>query len=58
MALLSVKDLERETGISRYTWRAWLRAGKLPAVKLGRRVRVAEEDLKRFVDLNRGVPRR
>jgi excisionase family DNA binding protein len=55
--LFSVKDLEKRTGISRYTWRAWLRAGRLPYVKLGRRVAVQERDLEVFLDANRVAPR-
>src|SRR5262249_8206702 len=51
--LLDVRDLERETSISRYTWRSWLKVGKLPHVRLGRRVRVTVEDLAAFLAANR-----
>jgi excisionase family DNA binding protein len=55
--LFSVRDLEERTGISRYTWRAWLREGRLPYVKLGRRVAVQERDLEVFLEANRVAPR-
>src|SRR5262245_36560846 len=50
MALLTVVQLEQDSGVSRYTWRAWIRAGKLPVVRLGRLVRVAEEDYRRLLE--------
>ena len=49
MALMTVIDLEHDSQISRHTWRSWIRARKLPVVRLGRRVRVAEEDYRRFL---------
>jgi excisionase family DNA binding protein len=55
--LKSVEDLERETGVSKYTWRAWLRQGRLEHVRLGRRVLVPAESVQRFIDANR-VPAR
>ena len=53
MNLMTVEDLERETQVSRHTWRLWIRQGKVPVVRLGRRVRVREEDFKAFVEKNR-----
>lgn len=53
MALLTVEELEKDSKISRYTWRSWIRAGRLPVVRLGRRVRVAEEDYRSFLAQNR-----
>ena len=52
MALLTVMDMERDSKISRYTWRAWIRQGRIPVRRLGRRVRVSEEDYQRFLDAN------
>ena len=52
MALLTVQELEADSRISRYTWRAWIRQGRLPVLRLGRRVRVAEEDYRRFLAAN------
>lgn len=47
--LLSVDQLEARSGISRYTWRAWIRQGRLPVLRLGRRVRVSEDDFRVFL---------
>jgi excisionase family DNA binding protein len=47
--LLSVVDLERETKISQHTWRGWIREGRIPVMKIGRRVRVDEEDFRKFL---------
>jgi hypothetical protein len=52
--LLSLETLEERSDISRHTWRLWLRQKKLPAVRLGRRLLVAEVDYERFVAANRG----
>lgn len=49
MALLTVIELEADSKISRYTWRSWIKQGLIPATRLGRRVRVNEEDYRRFL---------
>jgi len=51
--LLSLEALEERSDVSRHTWRLWLRQGKLPAVRLGRRLLVEEADYQRFVQANR-----
>lgn len=51
--LLTVEELEKESKISRHTWRLWLKQGRLRAVHLGRRVRVEREEFQRFVADNR-----
>jgi len=56
MALLTVVELEQHSRISRYTWRLWIRQGRLPVHRLGRRVRVSEEDYRRFLEENRISP--
>lgn len=53
MAMLTVEDLERESKVSRHTWRAWIRQGRIPVLRLGRRVRVAEDDFRKFIAQNR-----
>jgi excisionase family DNA binding protein len=53
MALMTVVDMERESKVSRHTWRAWIRQGRIPVTRLGRRVRVAEEDYRAFLTENR-----
>lgn len=55
MALLTVKELERDSKISEHTWRKWIASGKVPSVLLGRRRRVTEEDYRRFVKRGRKV---
>ncbi len=57
MALLTVVDMEKDSQVSRHTWRAWIREGKLPVIRIGRRVRVTEEDYRRFLAENR-IPAR
>ena len=52
MALLTVVELEQDSKISKHTWRSWIRQGRLPVLRLGRRVRVAEEDYRRFLAAN------
>lgn len=52
MPLMSIEDLEKESRVSKYTWRSWIRAGKLPAVRLGRRVLVDEKDYQKFLRAN------
>ena len=47
--LLTVLDLEKDSQISRYTWRAWIRQGKVPIVRLGRCVRVEEIAYRKFL---------
>ncbi len=47
--MFSVVDLERETKISQHTWRGWIREGRIPAKRIGRRVRVEEADFKKFI---------
>lgn len=53
MPLLNLEELEKETDVSRYTWRSWIRAGKIPHVRLGRRVLVDEADFRRFIAAGR-----
>lgn len=53
MRLLSVEELEQVSGVSRFTWRTWLREKRVPYVRLGRLIKVREEDYERFVAENR-----
>jgi excisionase family DNA binding protein len=53
MALLTVVDLEKDSNISRHTWRRWLKERRLPSILLGRRRRVDEADYRRFVKRGR-----
>lgn len=53
MPYLTVLDLEADSKISRHTWRAWIREGRIPAMRLGRRLRIAEEDYRTFMRARR-----
>ncbi len=53
MALLTVLDLEKESQVSRHTWRSWIREGRIAVLRLGRRVRVDEADFRKFMAENR-----
>lgn len=53
MALMTVEDLEKVSGISKHTWRRWLKLKRVPAVRLGRCLRVDEQDYLRFLAANR-----
>jgi excisionase family DNA binding protein len=57
MTLLRVEDLEQDSRISRHTWRAWIRQGRLPVIRAGRRIRVEEAEYRAFLDACR-VPAR
>ncbi len=57
MELLTVRDLERESKVSRHTWRTWIREKKLPVLRLGRTVRVARADLDKFLAAAREAQR-
>jgi predicted site-specific integrase-resolvase len=47
--LMTVIDLEKDSQISRHTWRVWIRLGKVPTVRLGRCVRVDENTYRKFL---------
>lgn len=49
---LPVEKLKELTGISEHTWRHWIREGRVPSVKLGKRVLVRVEDFNRFIEKN------
>jgi hypothetical protein len=57
MALLSFRELEQASGISRYTWRLWVQQGRLASYKLGRRVVVDERDYQTFLQASRRIGR-
>jgi excisionase family DNA binding protein len=51
-ALKSVKQAAELLGISKWTVRGYIKAGKLRAVRLGTRVLLAEDELERFVAMS------
>jgi len=50
---VGVREAARLLGISHWSIRRWIRLGRLPAVKLGRRTVVELAVLQRFIDSNR-----
>jgi excisionase family DNA binding protein len=50
---LGIREAARLLSISHWSVRRWIRLGKLPAVKLGRRVLVEVAALQRLIDSNR-----
>lgn len=54
--LRSVEEAAGLLGISKWTVRAYIRDGRLKAVRLGRRVLLSEEELERLVAECQGSP--
>ena len=50
--LLNVPQVSERLNLSPFTIRAWVYQGKLPHVRLGRRVCFREEDLQKFIKEN------
>jgi excisionase family DNA binding protein len=55
-ALKSVEQAAELLGISPWTVRSYLKQGRLPAVRIGRRVLLQEEDLQQFVTASKAQP--
>jgi excisionase family DNA binding protein len=51
--LISVDEAAKRIAVSRYTLRSWLRQGRLPFHRLGRRILLAPIDLENFIAGNR-----
>jgi excisionase family DNA binding protein len=47
--LLSVKDAAQVLGMKAWTIYSWVREGKLPAVKLGRTVKISPAKLRAYI---------
>ncbi len=52
----TVTDLAKDLQLSERTVRRWIASGKLPAIHLGRRVRVDEREYRRFLRSHSGKP--
>ena len=52
-ALKSVEEAAGLLGISKWTIRAYIKVGTLKPVRIGRRVLLAEDELERFVGVNK-----
>ena len=48
--LLTIREVASYCQVDEKTIRRWIEAGNLPAFKLGRQWRVAEKDLRRFLN--------
>ena len=55
--LLTIRECAERTGHRESTWRAWILLRKVPFYKVGRSVRVSEEDLAHLIESSR-VPAR
>jgi len=51
--LLDVHEAAGVMGVSHYTVRAWIRCGRLHAIKLGRLVRIEPGELQRLITAGR-----
>ena len=51
--LMSIEKAGQILGLSKHTLRKWIREGRVPVVRLGRRVLIAEEDIKSLIRSNR-----
>lgn len=56
MGLLTVEEAAAYLRVSEYVLRRWLRAGKVPGIKLGNHWRIDEDDLKAFLDAQKYKP--
>ncbi len=55
MSLLTLKEASEFTRLSVHTLRYYIRLNELPAVKLKRAVRIDEDDLKQWLQVNKGI---
>jgi excisionase family DNA binding protein len=53
--LMTIDQTAEFMGLSAWTVRYWIRMGKLPSVKFGRRILIEREELNRLVAENRQV---
>jgi excisionase family DNA binding protein len=52
--LLGLNEAGRILGCSYWTLREWTRDGRVPFVRIGRRIMVQESDLRRLIENSRG----
>jgi excisionase family DNA binding protein len=48
--LLTIAQVADTVGVTTRTVWNWIKKGRLPVVRLGRTVRIKEEDFRRFID--------
>ena len=51
--LLTIRDVADICDVSTKTVRRWIKAGELPAIRLGRQWRIVPRDFERFLNDNR-----
>ena len=51
--LLTIPDVAEFCRVSERTVRRWIKAGELPAIRLGRQWRIAKKDFERFLSDHR-----
>jgi len=51
--MMDINTLEADSGISKYTWRAWIRTRRIESIRLGRAVRVPREVYEAFLRAGR-----
>lgn len=56
MGLLTVEEAANYLKIKPNVLRRWLRAGKIPGIKLGNHWRIDEDDLKAFLEARKHKP--
>jgi hypothetical protein len=56
-SLLTLRDLERDSQLSVFTWRRYIEQGAMPAIRIGSRIRVEVGAYEKFLR-ERRIPRR
>jgi hypothetical protein len=51
--LMNIDDLAKDSRLSKYCWRAWIRKREIESVRLGRRVLVDEQVYRKFIEARR-----
>jgi hypothetical protein len=52
VVLLDVKQAEQKYGLKAVTWRRWIYQRKVEIVRLGRRVFIKEDSIRRLIEEN------
>ncbi len=54
--LWSLKELARDSGLSKTTWYKWVNQRRIPVVRLGRAVRVRDSDYRKLIQQSLSSP--
>lgn len=52
---MSINDIVEITGVSRQTVHNWIKSGKLPVVRIKRKILIKQKDFKKFVEQHQEV---